>query len=93
MNEYSANPNDVKKLFLVVGGDHGQGAFRFIIRCLVSLRGKTLPVHSTKCIAEVYCKKDEDTLLDATCMSWLNEDLQKISTSKLRLRSAQNDRI
>ncbi len=75
LREHDAKPGDVKKLFLVIGGDHGQGAFRLIMCCLMVLKGKKLLVHTKKCIAEVYCKKDEGALLDATVMSWLNEDL------------------
>ena len=62
--EYHLLPEDITGLFLIVGGDHGQGAFRLCFRALLTVRGREAPVYKTKAIAEVYCKKEEGCLLD-----------------------------
>ena len=61
----------------MVGGDHGQGAFRSVFRALLSMSTAGPGIYKTKAIAEVYCKKEEGVLLDESVMPWLEADLQK----------------
>ena len=89
--EYKISSKDIVGVFLVVGGDHGQGAFRLCFRALLTVRGRVHPVYKTKSIAEVYCKKEEGTLLDESIMPWLNSDLTKIKDSHLHAQQRVNN--
>ena len=80
LEEHVASPFNIKRICLIIGGDHGKGAFRLCFRIVINLWGMTKPIHKTKSIAEVYCKKEEGILLEKTIMPWLKEDLEKIHT-------------
>eukprot|EP00581_Thalassiosira_minuscula_P022931 CAMPEP_0184435336 /NCGR_PEP_ID=MMETSP0738-20130409/485517_1 /TAXON_ID=385413 /ORGANISM="Thalassiosira miniscula, Strain CCMP1093" /LENGTH=117 /DNA_ID=CAMNT_0026801683 /DNA_START=228 /DNA_END=578 /DNA_ORIENTATION=+ len=70
LSEHAVKPWDVTGVFLAVGGDHGQGAFRICFRLLLRLKDRELPIYKTKAIAEVYCKKEEGVLLDNSVIPW-----------------------
>ena len=76
-------PDNIDKAFLVWGGDHGQGAFRVVFRALLRTLTAGPILYNEKCIAEVYCAKEEGILLDESVMPWLETDLQKIKDSQL----------
>ena len=85
-------PFDVTKIRLIIGGDHGKGAFRLCFRTVINVEGEKKPIYKTKSIAEVYCAKEEGIVLENSIMPWLTEDLKKIHNSQLRIRtSAQDD--
>ena len=46
-----------------------------------------MPYYKTKSIAEVYCKKEEGSILDESVTPWLNEDLNMMKNSQLSIRS------
>ena len=52
--EYHLPPEDITGLFLVVGGDHGQGAFRLCFRALLTVRGREAPVYKTNAVASSF---------------------------------------
>ena len=62
--EYEISSKDIVGMFLVVGSDHGQVAFRLCFRAMMTVRGRVDPVYKTKSIAEVYCKKEEGKLFN-----------------------------
>ena len=82
--------NSITRIFLVVGGDHGKGAFRVVFRALLSIQGRREPVYKTKAIAEVYCKKEEGVLLDESVIPWLEADLQTLINSHLVAMSTKD---
>ena len=84
--ENELSPEDIVRAFLVLGGDHGQGAFQLYFKALLVLVGFDEPVHKTKSIAEVYCAKEEGTLLDESITPWMNEDLKTIKDLRLILK-------
>ena len=61
--ENKLSPADIVRAVLVLDGDHGQGPFRLCFKLLLVLVGFDDHVHKTKATAEVYCVKDEGTLL------------------------------
>ena len=70
--EYHLPLVNITGCFLIVGGDHGQGAFRLCFRALLTVRGREAPVYKTKAIIEVYCKKEEWCLLDESVIPWVD---------------------
>ena len=77
IREYNLQPDNIDKVFLLCGGDHGQGAFRVVFRALLRTLTAGPILYNEKCIAEVYCTKEEGMLLDESVMPWLEADLQK----------------
>ena len=77
-------------VFLALGGDHGQGAFWLCFRALLTVKGVKMPYYKTKLIAEIYCKKEEGTILDESITPWMNEDLKQIKDSLLEVRSGSD---
>ena len=57
-------PEDIVALFHAFGGDHWQGLFQLCCCFLLKVRGKEIPYYKTKAITEVYCKKEEGTMLN-----------------------------
>ena len=86
IREYSLQPDniDIDRAFLVCCGDHGQGAFRVVFRALLRTLTAGPILYNEKCIAEVYCAKEEGILLDESVMPWLETDLPKIRDSQLK---------
>ena len=82
--EHNLQPDNIGKAFLVCGGDHGQGAFRVVFRALLRTLTAGPILYNEKCIAEVYCAKEEGILLDESVMPWLETDLPKIRDSQLK---------
>ena len=76
-------PGNITKVFLVLGGDHGQGAFRLCFHALLVVVWMELPLYKTKTIGKVYCTKEEGTLLDKSSIPWLDADLERIKDSQL----------
>ena len=73
---------DVKRVCVVLGGDHGVGAFRLTIHILVRLNsGKVLKDEIGT--STVFCKKDTSEVLKKTILDQLIADLKKINESKL----------
>ena len=44
--KYIASPFDIIKAYLVLGGNHFQGAFRLCSRALVTLEGQAIPANN-----------------------------------------------
>jgi hypothetical protein len=86
--EMDASPDLVRKIRLIIGGDHGVGAFRLCFCVVINLEGHKKPVHKTKSIAEVYSKREEGIILEETIMPWLTEDLKKINDSFITIKAA-----
>lgn len=66
---------DIEGIKLVIGGDHGQGAFRLCILIIMELKNRE-PVDVAVSIGKVFCTKEEGLLLDETIMDWISTDLQ-----------------
>ena len=49
-----------------------------------------MPYYKTKVIAEIYCKKEEGTILDESITPWLNDDLKQMKDSLLEVRSGSD---
>jgi len=78
----------VKRIRLVIGGDHGQGAFRLGFRVLIdteSDEGEKEVLHKTINIATVHCKKEVGAILESTVIDWVTEDLKYINENRLHL--------
>ena len=82
MAENSVNPEDVEKLFLILGGDHGIGAFRMPFRTVLLLKdGRHLKKDIG--IATIICKKDTGEVILNTIMDVLTADLKLINNSSV----------
>ena len=79
------NRKQVKRIRLIIGGDHGQGAFRLGFRVLIDTEGGKSPMCKTINIATVYCKKEVGAILESTVIDWLAEDLKQIHDNPLHL--------
>ena len=86
LEEHSEDPFAITSSRLVIGGDHGQGAFRLVIRTILLLEGREEPLIKTKSVAEVYCKREEGIVLEATIIDWLKEELTLINDSKVLVK-------
>ena len=59
LEEYSVSPKRISRVRLVLGGNHGKGAFCLCFRLLISMDGMDKPIHKTTLITKVYCKKEK----------------------------------
>ena len=90
LDEHAVKPGAVCKIRMVIGGDHGQGAFRLCFRVVINLKNKKKPIHKIKAVAEVYSSKEEGVVLEKSIMSWLKEDMEKIAQSALTISIDEN---
>ena len=74
----------IQRIKLIIGGDHGQGAFRLCILVLIELVDEE-PIDTAVSIGKVFCSKEEGKILDDSIMDLLVADLQKINDSLLLL--------
>lgn len=75
----------VQRIRLIIGGDHGQGAFRLGFRVLIDTEEGESPMCKTINIATVHCKKEVGAILESTVIDWLAEDLKQIHDNPLHL--------
>ncbi len=77
----------VKRIRLVIGGDHGQGAFRLGFKVLIDVEegGEAKVLHASRNVATVHCKKEVGAILESTIIDWLAEDLKYIHENRLHL--------
>ena len=88
--KHALKPGAVCKIRMVIGGDHGQGAFRLCFRVVINLKNKKKPIHKIKAVAEVYSSKEEGIVLERSIMLWLKEDMEKIAQSALKISIDEN---
>ena len=74
----------VVELVIILGGDHGIGAFRIPFRTLVLLRDGTI-LKKDIGIATVMSKKDSAKVFQNTVEPWLTADLKTINQSQVIL--------
>ena len=79
-----ASISSIERIRLVVGGDHGQGAFRLGFRVLLDVNGKEA-LKETKSVATITCKKEVTEILEKTVIDWLSDDLKFINDNPLHL--------
>jgi hypothetical protein len=83
--------DNLKECHIIVGGDHGQGAFRFVATCLLFSKDS---IHKFNLVFEddflcgfIECKKDTYAALDSTIARPLNESLKRIGEELVILKS------
>ncbi len=82
--EAHAGIHNVAELFIILGGDHGIGAFRIPFRTLVLLRDGTI-LKKDIGVATVMSKKDSAKVFQNTVEPWLTADLKTINQSQVIL--------
>ena len=66
------------KLDIIIGGDHGQKAFRLSLKVILKREGNKKIDEFVANIGEVDCKKDTSSVLRNTIFGYINERLKKI---------------
>jgi len=89
MNENHIKPLDVIALEIVLGGDHGKGAFRLAFRAIVTVTSGTMYHCDYGGVAYV-TGKDTPDVLEAAIMDWLTTDLEAINSKKVVLDVLQD---
>jgi hypothetical protein len=74
----------VRRVALVLGGDHGKGAFRLVIRVLILLEDEQV-LYKDLGVATILCKKDSAEIFKNTIYDWLTADLTLLNDSKVIL--------
>ena len=77
----------VKNIRLVVGGDHGQGAFRLGFKVIMYVDGIKKALTDIVSIATVTCKKEVGAILESTVIKYLSDDLKYIHENQVHLFS------
>ena len=63
LTERNVQPHMVEWENFIVGGDHGQGAFRVSFRCIVKVFGSKDFLYKTASVSDAYCRKDTGEVL------------------------------
>ena len=92
LTTHRVQPDDVQDVYFVLGGDHGQEAFRLCFRAIVLLKtGKLL--YEDYGGAGLVPGKDDRDVLDASLMPWLTEDLKTLSQAKVHIATLADGAI
>jgi hypothetical protein len=87
-----ARASDVKTVFAVVGGDHGDMAFQYGVAITAELQdGEQL--YFEVCCCKLICRKDTSVLLEKTILPHLTTGLKIISTQPLNIYLNANDTL
>ena len=65
INSKQLKVNEISRIDIIVGGDHGQGNFRFLMKLLFVVKN-TKNIERTSSIAYILCKKDNGGILKNT---------------------------
>jgi hypothetical protein len=87
--EHCNDISEVKNIYLILGGDHGIGAFRMPFRTIIILQNGTV-VKRDVGIATINCTKDSSKVIVNTILEWLTEDLKLINDLNIVLTKAKS---
>ena len=80
------NISNIKRIGIVVGGDHGQGAFRFPMKILYIMKDDTRH-ESIQPVGYILCKKDNGIILKNTIIKDLGDSINSLKEEMSFLRS------
>ena len=86
LNSKSITPSEVKRIQVVVGGDHGDTAFQFGASVSVDLIGDRI-IEFEVTVCELICRKDTGKLIERTILTRLTKGLEIIVTWHLHIES------
>lgn len=85
MTEHDVNPEDVERLFIIFGGNHGVGALCMPFRTVLVLNDGRHLKKDISIVATINCKKDTGEVIMKTIMDMLTADLKLINDSSVAL--------
>ena len=88
INGYSLQPDDIKDISVIHGGDHGKQKFRFASKVIVRMKDATYS--QVFGLADVACRKDYGDILDNSCMPLLIPGINEIYESKILFSLSSN---
>ena len=84
MNSKSITPSKVKRVQVVVGGDHGDTAFQFGVSVSVDLISDRI-IDFEVSVCELICHKDMGKLIERTILTQLTKGLEIVATWHLHI--------
>jgi hypothetical protein len=84
LNSKSITPSEVKRVQVVVGGDHGDTAFQFGASVSVDLIGERI-IDFEVTVCELICRKDTGKLIERTILTRLTKGLEIVATWHLHM--------
>ena len=90
MNSKSITPSEVKRIQVVVGGDHGDTAFQFGASVSVDLIGDRI-IEFEVTVCELICRKDTGKLIERTILIRLTKGLEIVATWHLCIELNNHD--
>jgi hypothetical protein len=78
---------------LVIGGDHGQGAFRMTAKGIIRQDDHSILTQSIMSIGHIDCRKDTYKILSTTIMPKINNDIRKIQSNEYHLNLYKKSNI
>ena len=84
---------DIKRVQVVVGGDHGDTAFQFGASLSVHLRDGAEPINFEVSVCELICRKDTAKLIEETILDTLTAGLKIVSTWHLHIERNEEGQI
>jgi hypothetical protein len=82
--ENNVHMSKVRRVGIVIGGDHGKGAFRLVIRVLILLEEEQV-LYKDVGVATIFCSKDSAEIVKNTIYHWLTDDLKLLNESQVIL--------
>lgn len=83
-----AKPDDIEDIAIALGGDHGQGAFRALIKIIIRLKegtGDKRKITRIVKTAHIDCKKDNGTIIKGTISTGIKDSVEKVAEGSLEL--------
>ena len=77
------NLSDIDRIDVVVGGDHGQGSFRFLMKILYIMNNEERH-ESIQPVGCILCKKDNGLILKNTIIKDLGDSINVLNESMSR---------
>ena len=72
---YLLKVNDISRIDIIVGSDHGQGVFRFSIKLLFVMKSSKNVEHESS-VAYILCKKDNGDILKNTIIDKIQDSFK-----------------
>ena len=89
----SVMPAVIKRVQVVVGGNHGDTAFQFGASVSVYLRDDAEPIDFKVSLCELICRKDTAKLIEATILDTLTAGLKIVATWYLHIEQNEEGQI
>ena len=78
LNGHNIALQDIERIDIVFGGDHGKGAFRLPVKVILTISAREKAINFVDVMATIFCRTDSTEILERTIATDVNDTMEKL---------------